>query len=207
MLSIVAKNIGKKYVNEWIFKNLDISIFRNDPIAIIGPNGSGKSTLMQSLANIIPINEGIISYDLNGTAIEQEDVFSKISYAAPYLDLIEEFTLEEAVIFHQKFRPFENNMNHFDFIELTNLKKNKSKQIKYFSSGMKQRLKLSFAFFSESEFLFLDEPTANLDYEGFKWYESLVLQQLEKKIVIISSNEPKEYSFCKNQINIINFKK
>lgn len=207
MVRISLENIAKKYKNEWIFKNLNLEINSNEPIAIIGSNGSGKSTLMQVMAGIIPQNKGHISYfSSQNQKIEPENIYYQIAFVAPYLELIEEFTLTEAVDFHTEFKPFINGLSKNDFLEEINLKSHKDKSIKNFSSGMKQKLKLALAFKDNSEILFLDEPTANLDLNTQDWYLENVQKILDSKIVIVSSNEPKEYSFCKNHLNILNYK-
>jgi ABC-type multidrug transport system ATPase subunit len=81
------------------------------------------------------------------------------------------------------------------------------KQIRYFSSGMKQRLKLAQAFFSNTPVLLLDEPCTNLDKEGVALYRSLLDNYTKDRIVIISSNDPVEYAHCKFVIAIDDFKK
>jgi ABC-type multidrug transport system ATPase subunit len=80
------------------------------------------------------------------------------------------------------------------------------KQIRYFSSGMKQRLKLAQAFFSNTPVLLLDEPCTNLDKEGVVLYQSLLDRYTNDRIVIISSNDPIEYAHCKALIAIDDFK-
>ena len=207
MLKISLENIGKKFKNEWIFRNLSFEFYKNDPVAIIGPNGSGKSTLMQSLAGAIPINEGKVTFENNKYVIPEEKWHELLSFSAPYLELIEEFTLAESVNFHTKFKPFQDDINTSDFLEILELEKHKDKSVKNFSSGMRQKLKLGLAFYSLNDIILLDEPTANLDQKGFEWYLENVEKVLENKIVIVSSNEPKEYTFCKNHLNILNFKK
>lgn len=207
MLKISLENIGKKFKNEWIFRNLSFEFYKNDPVAIIGPNGSGKSTLMQSLAGAIPINEGKVTFENNKQGIPEEKWHELLSFSAPYLELIEEFTLAESVNFHTKFKPFQEDINTSNFLEILELEKHKDKSVKNFSSGMRQKLKLGLAFYSLNDIILLDEPTANLDQKGFEWYLENVVKVLENKIVIISSNEPKEYTFCKNHLNILNFKK
>lgn len=207
MLKISLENIGKKFKNEWIFRCLSFEFSKNEPIAIIGPNGSGKSTLMQALAGAIPINEGKVVYTENKEIIAEEKWHELISFSAPYLELIEEFTLAESVNFHVKFKPFQAGISTSEFLQIIELEKHKDKPVKNFSSGMRQKLKLGLAFYSLNEIILLDEPTSNLDQNGFDWYISQVEKATENKIVIVSSNEPKEYIFCKNHLNILNFKK
>ena len=71
---------------------------------------------------------------------------------------------------------------------------------------MKQRLKLAQAFFSESEVLFLDEPTTNLDSEGVSLYEALVQNNAGNRLLFVSSNVPQEYEFCEEVIKMEDFK-
>ena len=81
------------------------------------------------------------------------------------------------------------------------------KQIRYFSSGMKQRLKLAIAIFSNAPILLLDEPCSNLDKEGIELYHDLIQQYALHKLIIVGSNDPQEYSFCKHQVNLLEYKK
>lgn len=206
MINISSENIGKKFRNEWVFRNLNFNFSDNQSIAITGPNGSGKSTLMQALAGIIPVNEGKIEYFSDMNKISDDKIHQNISFSSPYLELIEEFTLSEAVNFHINFKPLSYDFGVEKFLELIELEKHAKKQIKYFSSGMKQRLKLALAFYCNSQILFLDEPTSNLDAQGFDWYLKRIDEIQGKKLILVSSNEPKEYTFCINELNILNFK-
>jgi len=206
LLTIEAENIGKKYKNEWIFRKLNFEFSENQSIAITGPNGSGKSTLMQALAGMIPVNEGKVAYSTSGNNIHEEEFHQYLSFSAPYLELIEEFTLQEAVIFHKKFKEFKDGISAGDFLKQIELEKHRNKQIKFFSSGMRQRLKLGLVFYSTSEVLFFDEPTSNLDEKGFNWYKSEIEKVLGQRLILVSSNEPKEYEFCKKHLDILNFK-
>jgi ABC-type multidrug transport system ATPase subunit len=206
LIKIEVENLGKKFKTEWIFKNLGANFEFKKPTAIIGPNGSGKSTLMQVLANIIPQNTGSIAYTDKDKNIAEDVIFKKIAFSAPYSELIEEFTLTEALDFHTKFKPFLNNLSKIDFLEKVELSNHIQKQIKFFSSGMKQKLKLGLAFYDNSELLFLDEPTSNLDQNTSNWYLTEIQKLIHVKTIIISSNDSREYSFCENQINILNYK-
>lgn len=206
MTSVTLNNAGKKFSREWIFRGLSYTFKTGNPVAITGPNGSGKSTLIKSVAGTIPLNEGSVSYGKNGQAVPEESWHQLTGISAPYLELIEEFTLSESIDFHVRFRPFTEGLTKSGFISRLGLEKHTGKYIRDFSSGMKQKLKLGFAFFTRNEVLILDEPTANIDQKGYEWYMEEVQKLVPERVVIISSNEPREYTFCTEQLYIPDFK-
>ncbi len=206
-MNITLQNIGRRFNRDWIFRNIDYTFTSGETYAILGPNGSGKSTLLQVLNGSLAPSSGNITYSLNDQAIEAEAIFKQLSLAAPYLELIEEFTLDEMIDFHFKFKPYRKGIDKEGLINLLNLEGGRHKLIKYFSSGMKQRLKLALAFCSDTPMLMLDEPTSNLDSQGVDWYLSLVQQFAADRLTIICSNQQHEYSFCKHQLNISDYKK
>jgi ABC-type multidrug transport system ATPase subunit len=205
-MQISTKNLGKKFSNEWIFRNLNQTFQSGESYTFVGSNGSGKSTLLQVLSGYMPHSEGIIEYSANNKNIEIDSFYKHLIIAAPYLELIEDFTLTELLEFHIQFKPFKNNLSINDFIEFIELPKAKNKEIKFFSSGMKQRVKLGLAFWSDSEILMLDEPTSNLDAQATEWYLRNVQEYSINRLLLICSNQPAEYEFCKNILNIQDYK-
>ena len=205
-VKICAEGIGKKFGREWIFKNFNFEFSAGKKYAITGRNGSGKSTLLKILASAEPLTEGTLTYaSANGTPIAIEHIYQHLSYSAPYLELIEELTLSEFIDFYTKFKSLK--ITSQEFIERLNFKKAKNKHVRNFSSGMKQRLQLGLALFSYSSIIFLDEPTSNLDHYTIDWYLQTVQEVFEKQqILIISSNQPAEYSFCDEILAIESFK-
>ena len=91
-------------------------------------------------------------------------------------------------------------------IELSTLENSAHKQIRYYSSGMKQRVKLAQAIFSNVPVVLLDEPLTNLDEEGVSLYHNLIKTYCESRLVIVSSNDRKEYSFADEILDIRKFK-
>jgi ABC-type multidrug transport system ATPase subunit len=206
MMNIKLTNLGKRYNREWVFRNLSFQFDINKHYAITGPNGSGKSTLLQIIAGSAIYNEGVIEYHQLDKIIEPEKIFRKISFAAPYLDLVEEMTLTEFLNFHHKMKSWIAPLDTKQIIFLSCLEKSAHKQIRYFSSGMKQRVKLAQAVFSNVPVVLLDEPTTNLDEEGIQLYKTLVENFCKNRLVIISSNDKEEYSFCDECIDMLNHK-
>jgi ABC-type multidrug transport system ATPase subunit len=206
-IKITLENIGRRFNREWIFRGIDQTFIQGETYAVLGPNGSGKSTLLQVLNGSLAPSTGKLNYFFGDSTIEAERVFQHLSLATPYLELIEEFTLAEVIDFHFKFKPYKAGIDTAGVIELLNMNSSKNKPVRYFSSGMKQRLKLALAFCADTPMLMLDEPTSNLDTQGVDWYLSLVQQYAQGRLTIICSNQRHEYSFCKNILNILDYKK
>ena len=203
---ITAEQIGKKYRKEWIFRHVDLTLTAGSSYTFVGPNGSGKSTLLQLLAGSLPSTEGTLTYALDGRTLDPDHWFRHVSLAAPYLELVEELTLDELLTFHQKFKPFKSGLTAEIIADRLLLVHARHKQIKYFSSGMKQRVKLGLAFFSDSPVVILDEPTANLDRQGAAWYHEQVRQLGPDQLLLIGSNVPDEYDFCENVMDMTQWK-
>ena len=206
MLTITTENIGKKYRREWIFRRVNLTLAAGTSYTFVGPNGSGKSTLLQLLAGNLPATEGTLTYSMVDKLIDSDDWFRQVSIAAPYLELVEELTLDELLTFHQTFKPFRNGLTSESVADRLLLTHARNKEIKYFSSGMKQRVKLGLAFFSNSPIVILDEPTSNLDRQGAAWYHEQVRQLGADQLLLIGSNQPEEYDFCPNVIDVMQWK-
>ena len=204
--TISLDNVGRRFNRDWIFRDLSYNFTSGNSYAILGANGSGKSTLLQVLNGSLGPSQGQVSYMLNGSSIPSESVYQYLSLAAPYLEVIEDFSLNEMIDFHFKFKNYLPGMDKQTIIELLDLKTSNNKQIKYFSSGMKQRLKLALAFCANTPILMLDEPTSNLDTQGVEWYSNLIRRYAAGRLTIICSNQLHEYDFCGHRIDMANYK-
>lgn len=192
-MKISLDDVGKKFNRDWIFRKISFELSAPSLCAITGHNGSGKSTLLQCIAGSIHLSEGNVTLEIQKEKIEPENRFTYISIAAPYLELIEEMTALEFLNYHQKFKSFKAGWTSELVLDKIGLSKAAHKQIRYFSSGMKQRLKLAQAFFSTTPLLLLDEPCTNLDQAGIDLYLWLLQNLGTDRIIFISSNDPIEY--------------
>ncbi|WKN41520.1 ABC transporter ATP-binding protein [Tunicatimonas pelagia] len=214
---IELEQVGKKFqrgqhsgnlgLGEWIFRGITLTFQQQQSYAFTGPNGSGKSTLLLILAGLLPPSKGKIHYYQKEKPVDEETIFRHISMSAPYMELIEEFTLEEFLSFHTTLKPFKPGVTANQLLERTGLTAARQKYIYQFSSGMKQRLKLGISFYSQSPVLLLDEPCSNLDQQGIQWYQEEIKQHIAEKLVIICSNQSFEYDFCDQIIDITQFKR
>ena len=201
-INISLNNAGKRFNRDWVFKNFSYQFISGKHYAITGPNGSGKSTLLQIIAGSTQTSEGTIQYKIQdaNTTIASENIFQSIALVAPYIELIEEMTITEFLKFHEVFKKFVLPVH--DIITAIGLENAATKQIRYYSSGMKQRVKLAQAIFSNTPIVLLDEPCTNLDSVGYQLYHQLLQQYGHNKTIIISSNDENEISFCSERINM-----
>jgi len=226
-MQIQLNNTGKRFNREWIFRNCNYTFNAGTAYAITGPNGSGKSTLLQTIAGAINASEGSVAVNSlpltvdqapsvnsgNGSSVNgkrltanNDEFYQHLSIAAPYLELVEEMTATEALQFHASFKPLLAGISIKEIVEIVGLKAAADKQIRFFSSGMKQRMKLAQAIFSDVPILLLDEPCTNLDAIGYTLYHQLIETYCAEKLVIVCSNDIQEFEFCTEKLDIMDYK-
>jgi ABC-type multidrug transport system ATPase subunit len=207
MLRIELQDIGKKFNTEWIFRRVSFTFEEKSTSAILGRNGSGKSTLLQVVAGNLHPTSGRITYTLDGKDIPVEEIFRHLTLVAPYMELIEDFTLQEMLAFHFSFKPMLPGIDMAGIVELLGFANVRTKHIRQFSSGMKQRVKLATAILSNVPLLLLDEPTMNLDQAGIEWYLGLVEKYSGDRTVVICSNlHQTESAFANRSLRIEDYK-
>jgi ABC-type multidrug transport system ATPase subunit len=206
-MTITLENIGKRYRYEWIFKEINTQFEAGKRYAIIGPNGAGKSTFLKILCGHLSPSKGKITFSAQTKAVEADDIYQHISYAAPYIDLIEEFSLQEAIVFHARFKPFFRGISPEEILQILDFPKHTAeKEVRFLSSGMKQRVKLVLSICSDTPILILDEPTTNLDKAGAAWYHDLLNKYAGRRTVLIASNVEEDFGTFDALLDIRDFK-
>ncbi len=203
---ITLENIGKRFQSHWVFKRVNLHLEKGNAYVVLGANGIGKSTLLRIIAGMQSHSQGKVKYNLDHKEIPTEKIFRHISYCAPSMDLIEEMTLREFLQFHFTFKKIKKGYTIELIIEALGMQKDANKFIGAFSSGMKQRVKLAQAFFSETLVLLLDEPCTNLDIAGVALYDTWLQQaQSENRLILIASNDEKEYKGVTQKVDMNQF--
>lgn len=205
-MKIALSDAGKRFNRDWIFRHFTYSFEKGKSYAITGPNGSGKSTLLQVLSGSMHMNEGNIQYSIPNGQSPMDEIYRHVSICAPYLEVVEEMTLKEFFDFHHGFKPFLEGITTDSIISILGLEKAVDKQIRYYSSGMKQRVKLAQCIFSDTAIVLLDEPCTNLDSTGIELYHQLINDHCRDRLVVVSSNDEVEYRFCTEKIEVTNYK-
>ncbi|MBL7704335.1 MAG: ABC transporter ATP-binding protein [Taibaiella sp.] len=205
-MKIELQQVSKRYIRDWVFKNVSATFEGAGVYALLGSNGSGKSTLLRLIAGMQQISSGRINYEIGGKPTGADTLFQSVGFCAPAMDVIEEMTLSEFLHFHFNFKKILPGWTVDKIIAALEMEKVRDKFIHDFSSGMKQRAKLAQAFFSDTPFLLLDEPCSNLDLKGVAMYQGW-LQELGKgRLVVVASNDEREYPGALQTISLIDYK-
>ncbi len=206
-MRITLHNVAKQFAREKVFSRVDHAFEPCSRTALLGPNGSGKSTLLQVVAGALVPTAGTVEHVLADRQVEQEQVYRHVSIAAPYLDLYDDLSLREALETHARFKPFRAGIDPRAVARTAYLEPHWDKPVSYFSSGMKQRLKLALAILSDTPLLLLDEPATNLDAEGIAWFRALLLGNMEGRTLLVASNRQTEETFaCTASVEISRWK-
>ncbi len=202
-VKISLSGVGKRYRKQWVFRGVETAFEAGEKVAVLGPNGSGKSTLLRILSGIQTPTEGNVSWTISdGEKLLREDVFRHVAFCAPGIELVEELTLHEAIDFHFRFKKLLPGIEAKDVPAMIGLEGAQHKVVGDFSSGMKQRVKLALALFADTPAVFLDEPCTNLDDKGIAQYLGWVEAYCKEKLVVVGSNDAREYSFCEQVLEI-----
>ena len=198
MLRISCSDIAKKYVKEVLFKDFNYTFEQNGKYAILGSNSSGKSTLLKIIGKAISPNMGEIVYSLS------QGTESLVSFCSPEMHLLDDFTVREMFELHFNFK--KAKLTKEEQWEISGLKSFLDKKYIELSSGLKNKVRLTLALFSDTPALLLDEPCTNFDEVNSKWYNEIIDNYCSSQLIIVASNQEIEYHFCKNHINLSQFK-
>ena len=187
---IETRNLSKKYSNDTVVNSIDMHVEKGKIYGLLGKNGAGKTTTMCMLLNLIsPTNGEIFLFGKNPRKYSDE-VYSKIGSIIETPGFYENLTAYENLKVISKLRRNYNSSNIDLILEMLNLENAKSKKVKDFSLGMKQRLGIAAAIIHKPELLILDEPINGLDPFGIKEIRTL-LKRLSHEFgitILISSH-------------------
>ena len=198
---IELHHISKKY-RSWIFKSVDYQFDPDRIYGIVGRNGSGKSTLLKIISGYTTPTKGQVRFIDQGKDLQADEWPMQIGYAAPYIGLIEELTVREQVEFHRRFKDFHNNLSPDEFLRLAGMEAHQDKFLNQLSSGLMQRLKLALHILTDTPVLLLDEPTSYLDAASREWFERLLANYGQNRLVILATNDIQDQLLCAQTLDV-----
>ncbi len=204
MTTVEISGLYKKFGFKWLIKDLSTTFSSGVPVAVLGPNGSGKSTLLKLIAGMIPPNRGKVIWKKEGEIIRDYNWYKYLGFCAPYMELHEALNFDELFVFYSKLIR-NKSVGPDEVWKDLSLPADRSRPIAQYSSGMKQKLKLTFSMIKNPDVLLLDEPLSNLDESNTQWYYTQ-MEKHKNALIIVASNDEKEYPFAQKQININDYR-
>ncbi len=203
MTSLQVQNLTKKFNRHTIFSDLSFE-HTGGILGISGANGSGKSTLMKCLAHLLRPNSGTITWKQHGEVINQKQVKAHLGYAAPYINLYAELSVEENLRFLVEAGGRAAEKNQLSaLLEKVQIPHLSDQLFGSLSTGQQQRAKLAASLVREPQILMLDEPGSNLDEKGHTLVSEIVKEAAETgTLVFLASNDPNEISLCDTVLNV-----
>jgi ABC-type multidrug transport system fused ATPase/permease subunit len=217
LYQIEFKNIFFRYdkSKDFLLKDINFKIKKNEIIGIIGKNGSGKSTLCNLLLGLLKPEKGAIIIDDKININERYNDYKKILSFVPQKIYLLNDTIKNNILFGSE----DEEIKKFNIDKVKTFSKllsftlsNDNNLLDYnvgedgskLSGGQKQRVAIARALYNNSEILIMDEPNNNLDSEiEAKIIEDLIGSSIKKTIIIITHN-PKTLKFCNNVIEVNN---
>jgi len=196
--SISAVSISKRFRRHSLFSDISFTCSTGESFAVTGPNGSGKSTLLKILAKLSAPSKGEVILNVNGETASEEKARRCIGFCSPELNLYENLTGLENLQFACGFekKNLAENLHNFQ------LAGHENKLVKFYSSGMKQRLKILCAIINRPPLLFLDEPGFALDEQGKRLIYNAIEELRKNTVIILATNESAEAAMCDRRIEL-----
>ena len=185
MNKITCTNIAKTFVVEGnsikVLENIDLTIEKGDLVAISGQSGAGKSTLLHIIASLDEASSGNILYDEKLMEGHTNFALSNIrlnnfGFVYQFHHLLEDLTVLENIMIPLQLSGNTTQHNIYNIIEEVGLSSRINHLPWKLSGGEKQRVAIARALINNPDFIFLDEPTGNLDDENASIIQNLLLE-------------------------------
>lgn len=197
MFTLRAESLSKRFGPRRVFKDISFELSTGDSIAVVGPNGSGKSTMLMILLGTYQPTRGSLAYLEDNAPLNRDQTRNLTSLVSPYLNLYDNLTGEENLSFFATVSGGHITGQELNtLLEKVGLEGRGPDLVQSYSSGMKQRLKYAVAILGDPAFLFLDEPTSNLDRAGKEIVFGIVEEYRSKAVIVIATNEEEEQSLA-----------
>ncbi len=191
-------DVSKKYGYTVALYPLSLEIEHGDSVAVLGPNGAGKTTLMKTVATHLFPSSGSVKIYGKDVIKDGEKVRRQIGFVAHESFLYDELTVEENLLFYQKFFPASQDLE--EIITLLNLEEWYRAPVKQLSYGLRKRADIARALVHNPDLVIVDEFFAGLDEETNNLLVRYFKQQKEKTLLVSSHSLDWAKRLCKRGI-------
>ena len=191
-------NIGKKYKNRPVLRNVSLNVKRGEAVGLLGPNGAGKTTCFYCVTGLITPDYGDVHID--GKDITTMPMYRRARMGIGYLpqeaSIFRTLTAEENIksileIVVDNISERENMLEQLlSEFSIAHLRKSPAIAL---SGGERRRLEIARALASQPNFILLDEPLAGIDPIAVGEIRTLVSQLKNRGIgVLITDHNVRE---------------
>ncbi len=208
--AIELKGVSKHFGSVQANRNVDLSVYGGEILAILGENGSGKTTLMNMISGIYYPDEGNIYVNGNEVQIRSpKDAFAlRIGMIHQHFKLVDVFTAAENIVLGVKdngrFSRDELNKQVSEITERYGFHLDPTKKIYEMSVSEKQTVEIVKVLYRGVDILILDEPTAVLTpQEAGKLFDILRVMRDEGKAIIIITHKLHEVMSISDRVAVL----
>ena len=159
--TVVVKNLEKKFGDETVLFDINLTLEKGKIIALLGADGSGKTTLIRAILGLVNIDKGNIEVLSFNPKKDRNKIVQSISYMPQKFGLYEDLTVIENLNLYSKLKNSDENLD--SMLEFIGLKPFKYRLSGALSGGMKQKLGIACALIGRPKLLVLDEPSVGVD--------------------------------------------
>tara|TARA_Y100000996_G_scaffold37226_1_gene25931 strand:- start:57 stop:725 length:669 start_codon:yes stop_codon:yes gene_type:complete len=216
MNKLNCKNLSKSFVinNETldVLTDVNLEIKESEKIAISGKSGAGKSTLLHIMAGLDKPTNGSVLYNENDLSNISLNKLSKIrllnfGFVYQFHYLLEDLTIEENIsipaMLNGTYNKDMKNQIH-EIMHNLNIIDRKDHLPWKLSGGEKQRAAIARALTNKPKFLFLDEPTGNLDNDNARIIQNLIIDISNNYgVALITATHDNEFIKAFNKVYVL----
>jgi ABC-2 type transport system ATP-binding protein len=208
-MSLIVKNISKKFGDKLVVDNLSFEMSRPGVYALLGTNGAGKTTSLRIILGMLAKNSGEVLWKDKPIDV----VNTNVGYLAEERGLYPKYSLMDQLMYFARLKKVDKHtaMNRIkywsDRLDVNEYvfppkgksrKTSKSNQADQLSKGNQQKIQLMVALLSDPELLIIDEPFSGLDPLNTDLFKSIIREEINKdKYLIMSSHKmPTIEEFC-----------
>ena len=193
-----VRNLSKSFSNSSILKDVNFTLDQGKICAVLGSNGSGKTTFLKCLSGLMSYDEGVIDFGSQNGHL----------FLSDKLNIFGDLTIKQNLEVLSRYYNQDFNQASFkESLKLLNINQYKELPLKFLSRGNLQRNKLCVAINLNWDYLLIDEPFSNLDYDGVKIFKDIFENfKSENKSIIFSTHQNDDNSFCDKVVIVEDFK-
>jgi heme exporter protein A len=203
MYQLTATELSHRFGARRVFADIGFDVTTGRSIVVTGPNGSGKSTLLMVLLGFLEPSRGQVSYWADGSRLSADEFRRRCLLVAPYQSLYDQLTAEENLKFFSSLRDLSPTGKELsEVLARVGLEGRGDDRVDEYSSGMKQRLKLALVLALRPVFVFLDEPSTNLDESGKLVMRQVINDVRAQSVLVVATNEADEVALAEQEVSL-----